>query len=190
MVCVCCTASFFFLGRTSKRAEYKCRETAISTIPGATFRLHSKPFIFLQMQGLEVECAYKSNGKAPPVAETTDEADNPNVVAHVEAGSPSIVQQPRRRKQEGTMEAREIRGLEIAQSLDVRREGNVWIVPSQSKPKQYTVNLFLQTCTCPDFDAHRIKCKHIYAAEAALRRESGAALPAPEKHVKPNVSSR
>jgi hypothetical protein len=99
------------------------------------------------------------------------------VVAHVEAGSASIVQQPLGRKQEVTMEARELRGLEIARTLDVRREGNVWIVPSQSKAKTYTVNLFLQTCTCPDFDAHRVKCKHIYAAEAQLKRESGIELP-------------
>lgn len=85
------------------------------------------------------------------------------------------------------MEARELRGLEIASSLEIRREGNVWIVPSQSSSKHYTVNLFLQTCICADFDAHRIKCKHIYAAEAALACESGAELPAPDlgKKAKP-----
>lgn len=82
------------------------------------------------------------------------------------------------------METRELSGLEIAQTLDVRREGNVWVVPSQSKPKTYTVNLFLQTCTCRDFDSHRTKCKHIYAAEATLRRESGLALPTPDPEKK------
>lgn len=79
------------------------------------------------------------------------------------------------------MELREIRGLEIANTLKIRREGNVWIVPSQTRPKQYTVNLFLQTCTCPDFDAHRTKCKHIYAAEATLAHESGSKLPLPKR---------
>src|SRR5205085_2350661 len=128
----------------------------------APFVCLANPLFSCVCKNSGVECAYKStDGKAPPVALTTSEADNPNVVAHVEAGSLSIVQQPLGRKQEGIMEAREARGLEIAQSLDVRREGNVWIVPSQSKAKEYTVNLFLQTCTCPDFNSHRVKCKHI-----------------------------
>jgi transposase len=83
------------------------------------------------------------------------------------------------------MEAKRIRGLEIADQKEIKREGNVWIIPSQTSSKEYIVNLFLQTCTCPDFDAHRIKCKHIYAAEYALQRESGVALPTPEKPVKP-----
>lgn len=82
------------------------------------------------------------------------------------------------------MEARELRGLEIVHTLNVRRGGNVWIVPSQSKSKEYTVNLFLQTCTCPDFDSHRTKCKHIYAAEAALAHESGLTVPAPDPEQK------
>lgn len=83
------------------------------------------------------------------------------------------------------MNAREARGLEIAINSEITREGNVWIVPSQSSSKKYTVNLFIQTCTCADFEAHRIKCKHIYAAQAALERESGLTLPTPEKIKKP-----
>ena len=83
------------------------------------------------------------------------------------------------------MEVKQARGLEIASQREITREGNIWIVPSQTTSKKYMVNLFLQTCTCADFDAHRIKCKHIYAAEYALQRESGMMLPTSEKPIKP-----
>jgi transposase len=132
--------------------------------------------------GLGVQCVYT---KTSPFARTTGELINPSVIAHTQADSAFIVTQLRERKQEeNTMKARQIRGLEIAASLEIKREGNVWIVPSQTKPKNYTVNLFLQTCTCPDFDSNRIKCKHIYAAEATLARESGVALPTPDPEEK------
>lgn len=85
----------------------------------------------------------------------------------------------------GTMEARQLRGQEIAIRSDITREGNVWIVPSQTSHKRYTVSLFLQTCTCADFDSHHLKCKHIYAAEATFNHENGAPLPVPEMVVKP-----
>jgi transposase/predicted nucleic acid-binding Zn finger protein len=101
------------------------------------------------------------------------------VIAHAQATSTSIVPQSGSRKQEGTVEARQIRGLEIATSREITSEGNVWIVPSQFSSKKYIVNLFLQTCTCPDFEENRGKCKHIYAAEYALQRESGAQIPTP-----------
>jgi transposase len=83
------------------------------------------------------------------------------------------------------MEAKQLRGLDIAANQEIVREGNVWIVPSQTSSKKYIVNLFIQTCTCPDFEKHRLKCKHIYAADYQLQRESGATIPTPEKLVKP-----
>jgi transposase len=83
------------------------------------------------------------------------------------------------------VEVKQARGLEIATQREITREGNIWIVPSQTSSKRYMVNLFLQTCTCADFDAHRIKCKHLYAAEYQLQRESGMEIPTPEKPVKP-----
>src|SRR5205814_5333739 len=49
------------------------------------------------------------------------------------------------------MNARENRGLAIAAQAEITRQGNVWIVPSQSRLCSYTVDLFQQTCTCPDF---------------------------------------
>jgi hypothetical protein len=53
------------------------------------------------------------------------------------------------------MESRQLKGLEIASSQEITREGNVWLVPSQSSSKKYTVNLFLNSCTCADFESHR-----------------------------------
>lgn len=79
------------------------------------------------------------------------------------------------------MEAREARGVEIASNSEITLDGNVWIVPSQSGPKKYAVNLFIQTCTCPDFNENRHKCKHIYAAEYVLKRESGGQSTPPPK---------
>jgi transposase len=83
------------------------------------------------------------------------------------------------------MEARQARGLEIATNSEIIREGNVWIVLSQSRSKKYTVNLFLSTCTCLDFEANRVRCKHIHAVEYTLQRESGIEIPTPEKTIKP-----
>jgi transposase len=109
---------------------------------------------------------------------------NPDVIAHAEAQSTSIVPHSPRAMQGGIREARAVRGLEIASNSEITREGNVWIVPSQTSSKKYTVNLFIQTCTCPDFGENRRKCKHIYAAEFALQRESGTQLPDPPKPAK------
>ena len=128
-----------------------------------------------------VPCVQQFNSKAPPVALTTDEADQPNVIRHAQVESTSIVPRSRSRKQGCHMEAREAKGLEIIANSEITREGNIWIVPSQSSSKKYSVDFFIQTCTCQDFEEHRWKCKHIYAVEYLLQRESGMELPAPPK---------
>jgi transposase len=83
------------------------------------------------------------------------------------------------------MNTRQARGLEIATQHEITRDGNAYIVPSQTSSKRYTINLSMQTCTCADFGSHRLKCKHIHATEYQLQRENGATLPIPEKIVKP-----
>ena len=75
------------------------------------------------------------------------------------------------------MQTRQARGLELLATSEVIRDGNVWIVPSQHTSKRYTVNLFIQTCTCPDYDKNGLKCKHIYAAEYEAQRANGLELP-------------
>jgi hypothetical protein len=72
------------------------------------------------------------------------------------------------------MEPREQRGLQIAATMRLSRKGDEWIVPSQTRNgSTYKVKLAGQspTCSCPDHEAHRGKCKHIFAVEFSIQRE-------------------
>lgn len=88
------------------------------------------------------------------------------------------------------MEARQAKGLQIAANSEIKREGNIWHVPSQSSSKTYITDLFIQTCTCPDFEANRVKCKHLYAVEWLVQKESNITLPATQKVVKPTYKQQ
>jgi hypothetical protein len=44
---------------------------------------------------------------------------------------------------------------------------------------------FAHTCTCLDYEKNGLKCKHLFAVENMLLRESGATLPEPAKIKKP-----
>lgn len=73
------------------------------------------------------------------------------------------------------MDARQQRGLEIAATVRLRRKGSAWMVPSQTGNGDiYTVDLKGDdsTCSCPDHETRRVKCKHIYAVEFSSRRET------------------
>jgi transposase len=72
------------------------------------------------------------------------------------------------------MDAREERGLVIAATKRIK-QGNdgCWRVPSQTGDGTfYTVDLTHQRCTCPDHEVRQVKCKHIFAAEFTLQRET------------------
>ncbi len=74
------------------------------------------------------------------------------------------------------MEAREIKGLEIAAKTKLTRKGksNLWLVPSQSGGQQkYTVALSDEkpSCTCRDHEFTSDRCKHIFAVEYTIERE-------------------
>jgi len=72
----------------------------------------------------------------------------------------------------GTTRAKRI---EIAATVKLRRKGGVWSVPSQAGTgKAYTVDLKGDepTCSCPDHETRRLKCKHIYAVEFSIGRET------------------
>jgi len=177
--------------------ESKCAPLTNSFIKTAT-----QPFLpfseslFSRSQNQEKSCvcndlgvkyAHLNNEKAPPVAETTDEAVDPNVRVHVKAGTSSIVPHSLGRKQECAMEAREIKGLEIASGSKFTRQGHLWLVPSQHGSKKYAVDLNATPprCTCPDSEQSGQKCKHIFAAEhAAKLQESGGSVPAPTEPAK------
>lgn len=73
------------------------------------------------------------------------------------------------------MDAREQRGLELSRAAKIRHTDRAWYVPSQSgRGHHYSVNLNGDSsrCTCPDYEARRMKCKHIYAVEYTLKRET------------------
>src|SRR5690349_7636092 len=73
------------------------------------------------------------------------------------------------------MEAREQRGLVIAATTKLSKDQGVWTVPSQTIPTvRYTV-LVLDNhaeCDCPDFVDRHLPCKHIYAVQYTIQRET------------------
>jgi transposase len=82
------------------------------------------------------------------------------------------------------MEPREIKALQIAATMPLRRTTYGWLVPSQSGPNEYQVAsthphidtlpiLEGLTCTCPDFELRQQACKHILAVEMTVKREYG-----------------
>src|SRR5271154_4345475 len=78
-------------------------------------------------------------------------------------------------KTKGTpMNAREERGLVIAATQKLTQKGKVWLVPSQSGKGKYTVCPDSETpfCSCPDHEETGGKCKHIYAVEVVMKRET------------------
>ena len=79
------------------------------------------------------------------------------------------------------METREQRGIALAKSLNLKRKGTLWVVPSASGNGAYVVepNGQLPNCSCPDFETRGIKCKHLYAVEYMVRHsvnEKGEAV--------------
>ncbi len=68
------------------------------------------------------------------------------------------------------MTIREQKGRNIASNAIIKKEGNLWLVPSQSGKGKYKVNAEKNTCTCADFDFKRQKCKHIFAVEETIER--------------------
>ena len=70
------------------------------------------------------------------------------------------------------MNAREERGLVIAALCKLNKYENGWLVPSQSGAKIYNVNVQAQTCSCPDHQEAGFKCKHLYAVEFTIKRET------------------
>jgi transposase len=70
------------------------------------------------------------------------------------------------------MNAREERDLVIAALCKLNKTEAGWLVPSQAGKGIYTVNVTCQTCTCPDHQEAGHKCKHIYAVEFTMKRET------------------
>ena len=74
------------------------------------------------------------------------------------------------------MDERQQKGLEIAALSKITKRGNeTWIVPSQSITNgKYAVTITPEgkQCTCPDFELRQLPCKHVFAVQYTLFRES------------------
>jgi transposase len=78
-------------------------------------------------------------------------------------------------------DGRKERGLEIAARFRVVRKGQGWSVPSQSGAGSYMVTglptevtVEAPRCSCPDHETRMVKCKHIWAVEYVIQRETHA----------------
>jgi transposase len=69
---------------------------------------------------------------------------------------------------------REIKALQIAAKSKLTRKGNTWFVPSQAGKGEYEVthDLFEPRCTCPDYEFRQAACKHVYAVQYVIERET------------------
>lgn len=73
------------------------------------------------------------------------------------------------------MDVREQRGLEIAATKKLRSKNGLWIVPSATGVGTYVVDPTVYgaaSCTCPDYELRGGPCKHAYAVEYTIRRET------------------
>jgi len=79
------------------------------------------------------------------------------------------------------MDPREIKALQIAATMPLRRKSDGWIVPSQSGQGTYRVSpqrlewmradrIGTYECTCRDFELRGKPCKHIMAVEFTVKR--------------------
>lgn len=71
-----------------------------------------------------------------------------------------------------TENPREIKGLEIAARCKLTNRNGLWLVPSQTNSKKYQVDPDAGSCSCPDFEYTQSKCKHQFAVEFTIQRES------------------
>lgn len=68
------------------------------------------------------------------------------------------------------MDIREQKGRLIAAKSNIKRDGNLYLVPSQSGKGKYKVDAEAQTCSCPDYDFRQQPCKHVYAVRFTVER--------------------
>jgi transposase len=76
------------------------------------------------------------------------------------------------------VQVREQRGLAIAALAKIVKEGDYYLVPSQTNPRATKYKVWMNprkpvcTCTCADHETRRCQCKHIYAVLYTLSREA------------------
>jgi len=74
------------------------------------------------------------------------------------------------------IEVRQQRGLAIAARCKVKRvRADEWAVPSQVTGHAYVVKVGENfSCTCPDHELRKCRCKHVYAVQYVIEREENA----------------
>jgi hypothetical protein len=72
------------------------------------------------------------------------------------------------------MDNRQEKGLVLARDKRIHHmAGSTWVVPSQTNSDgAYVVNTQAETCTCPDHETRRVKCKHLWAVELSQTVET------------------
>ena len=72
------------------------------------------------------------------------------------------------------MDNRQEKGLVLARDKRIHHmAGSTWVVPSQTNSDgAYVVNTQAATCTCPDHETRRVKCKHQWAVELSQTIET------------------
>ena len=71
---------------------------------------------------------------------------------------------------------RQVRGQRIADRFRISQRGPIWLVPSESNERtRYHVDPFAASCNCPDFESRGLKCKHQWAVEYTVTRETSEA---------------
>lgn len=72
------------------------------------------------------------------------------------------------------MDARETRGLRIAATKKIVPNGKFFLVPSSepSNETKYVVDPTTGYCSCPDHELRHVKCKHVFAVEFSVTRET------------------
>ena len=78
--------------------------------------------------------------------------------------------------QNETLDGRQERGRILSNDRRIKHvAGPTWVVPSQTKGDgAYLVNTQAATCTCPDHETRRCKCKHLWAVEIVKTTEIAA----------------
>lgn len=61
------------------------------------------------------------------------------------------------------IDSRKEKGQQIASAKKIRKLQGDWVVPSQTGSGVYVVSK--SGCTCPDWETHRDRCKHMFAVE-------------------------
>ena len=75
---------------------------------------------------------------------------------------------------------RQQRGMAIAAVVPIQKNRLGYQVPSQSGNGSYVVSVDDEPfCTCPDFENRQERCKHVYAVELTVQRESQTQEPEP-----------